>query len=412
MKTNWICLLFSAGLAAAQSQAGLDAVDGRTLLGRVVIAVRDNLARLPNYTCAMTIDRYQQLARSSKSELLDKVRLEVATVGNRELYAWPGSKHFEDRPIHDLVPTGSISTGEFSLFPQTIFLAGVARFQYVGLESLNGRKVHHFIYSVPRSRSKYTIRFPTVQDDVGFAGSSWHDAETLDLVRLEVDIREIPKKLPLSAGRLVIDYARVHVGDGSFLLPQSVDNSFTMEDVEDRNHTTYSGCHEYQSESTISFDSFPAEMTEQPTQEAAPIVMPLGITVESKLETQLDSASLATGDPFEAIITKAIRHKGKLIVPKGAKIHGHISRVVHIQAPYTCVAVELQPESIEYQGREGRFEAEQAPSMISEYLSTGGRQRCLAEGDPGTAMLHIYSSKFHVAGYPIIWQTVLSRSAP
>ena len=151
MRRGWIQLLVCPVIAVAQSQTTPDPAYVRRLLGRIASAVRENIDRLPNYTCNMTVDRYQRAVKSKEPQTMDKVRLEVALVGDHELYAWPGSRHFEERPIRDLVPSGSISTGEFGLLTQSIFLGGVARFQYAGQESLNGHTVHHFL---PVSRQR------------------------------------------------------------------------------------------------------------------------------------------------------------------------------------------------------------------------------------------------------------------
>jgi len=54
--------------------------------------------------------------------------------------------------------------------------------------------------------SQYEISLPAVKDMVGFGGSVLVDACSLDLVRLEIQVREIPKDLRMTAGRTVIDY--------------------------------------------------------------------------------------------------------------------------------------------------------------------------------------------------------------
>ena len=405
MKRSWIQLLVCPIIAVAQTQTTPDPAYVRRLLGRIASAVRENIHRLPNYTCNMTINRYERAVKSKEPETVDRVRLEVAMVGDHELYAWPGSRHFEERPVRTLVPTGSISTGEFGLLTQSIFLGGVAKFQYAGLESLNGHKVYHFLYTVPRAVSKYVVRLPRVQGVVGYGGSAWNDVETLDLVRLEVNFREIPKNLPLSAGHVAIDYARVHVGSGDFLLPQSADESFTVAGWENSNRTFFSGCRTYTTETAISFEDFPSETA--PAARQSPVVIPAGLEVESKLETELDSARLATGDPFEAVVTKPVRRKGEVIAPTGAKIHGHISRVIRVDRPYACTAVVLSPRWIGFEGREGTFAAEQAPSVLTEPSLSGRRDTCRVVPEPGTAMLLIHSKSFHIrGGYPVVWQTL------
>src|SRR5438045_2730322 len=68
----------------------------RLLLAQIKAKMADNLARLPNYTCLQTIERSHRDARKKRFERQDLVRLEVALVGGRERFAWPGANRIDE----------------------------------------------------------------------------------------------------------------------------------------------------------------------------------------------------------------------------------------------------------------------------------------------------------------------------
>jgi hypothetical protein len=401
--TMWLFWLGLCPLAAAQTPESGDSVP---LLERIASIVRENIDRLPNYTCTMTVDRSERVLKTGKAQMADRVRLEVAMVGDQELYAWPGSRSFTNRPIQDIAPAGTFSTGEFGVFLSAIFLSGTAQFVYDGIEDLNGRKVHHFTYRIPRERSKYTVIVPQGKAVVGYEGSVWCDAQSLDLARLEIVMREIPQNLGVSGGRLTIDYARSQVGRGDFLLPQSVDSSFTFEGLDGHNHTSFSGCREYAVESGISFGEVPA--TDAPAlAKPSAAAIPAGVMIESKLETELDMARLAIGDPFEATVTKPARQKNVVVTPKGARIHGHVSAVLTSGKANTCVGVMLHPDWIEFEGREGPFDADQVVPPEPAHGPASPYARCPWQPEAGSALMFMEGGRFaSSSGHSIVWRTV------
>ncbi len=74
----------------------------RQLLSQIKAKMADNLSRLPNYTCLQTIERSHRDARKKRFERQDLVRLEVALVGGRELFAWPGAPMLHDQRTRNL----------------------------------------------------------------------------------------------------------------------------------------------------------------------------------------------------------------------------------------------------------------------------------------------------------------------
>ena len=81
-------LVFLAVLLAQAQQGPSPDV---SLLGKIRSKVAENLRRLPNYTCTQTIVRSLRRKPAAKLQRLDTVRLEIAYVGGKELYGWPGS---------------------------------------------------------------------------------------------------------------------------------------------------------------------------------------------------------------------------------------------------------------------------------------------------------------------------------
>src|ERR1700751_5833663 len=96
------------------------------------------LLRQPNYTCTETVERTRQAA-GSRSRIEDTLRLEVALVDGKEMFAWPGSKQFEDNDLSDLVSTGMFGNGNFAIYARILFLSNVATFQDQGETQLDGR---------------------------------------------------------------------------------------------------------------------------------------------------------------------------------------------------------------------------------------------------------------------------------
>jgi hypothetical protein len=121
----------------------------------------------------------------------------------------------------------------------------------------------------------------------------------------------------------------------------------------------------------------------------------------------LDLARLATGDAFEATVTKAARQKRVVVAPKGARIHGHVSGVLASGKANTCVGVMLHPDWIEFEGRQGAFDADQ---VLPPEVPHGPRNpygRCPWQPEAGSAMVFMEGGRLaSSSGYSIVWRTL------
>ncbi|MEO7142184.1 MAG: hypothetical protein ABI165_01635 [Bryobacteraceae bacterium] len=361
-------LFATLGLCAQSPPLAPDVLN----LAHIRVHMAANLARQPNYTCVETIERFGRSRSSRKFESIDTVKLEVALVGDREMYAWPGAGKFEDTNIGRFVRDGAIGTGYFGMHERSIFLSRAPEFSYKNETRLSGRRVLRYDYRIPLFLSDYHIKVGAREVVVGYHGSFWADAKTLDVLRLDVDADDIPVSLGILEADSRIDYARLRIGAGDFLLPVSSD--LTMSDLwgnASRNLMQFASCHEYTGESALLFtEPAPAAaalalMTARPE-----IEVPAGQVVESELSRQIDSRTAAEGDPVHAVIARDVKRNGAIVIPKGADLTG---RLIRLERMGEMFAVSIVFSDVEFPAGRDRF------SASLESLGAGAR--------PGAAMI-------------------------
>src|ERR1051326_5297991 len=120
------------------------------LLARIKLHMAETLVRQPNYTCLETVERSRRDSATRKFSLEYTMRIEVALVYSKEMFAWPASKQFEDKELRELVPTGTFGNGDFALHARSVFGGNAASYQSRGDVSLEGRNTVRFDYNVAR----------------------------------------------------------------------------------------------------------------------------------------------------------------------------------------------------------------------------------------------------------------------
>jgi hypothetical protein len=227
-------------------------------LARFKQKVRQDLARVPNYTCLETMERSEREPRANAFKPLDTIRLEISSVDGKELVALPGAHRFEDKSLASFVTTGMIGNGVFALNAHNLFVGGSTAFEYRGEENMDGRGAIRYDYRIPQFLSAYRISVLSVSATIATKGSFWFDPVSLDLLRLDVSGDEMPVELGLAEFVIRTYYAHQHIGNSSALLPQRAEMILTHFSGEaGRNVIAFSACREYGSESTISFDPPP-----------------------------------------------------------------------------------------------------------------------------------------------------------
>jgi hypothetical protein len=286
--------------------------------------------------------------RGRPFEPVDRVRLEVALVDGKELFGWPGSNKIAEPDLSNLIGAGgAISNGSFALLAKSVFLSNAAAFTFRGGTELNGATAVRFDYEVAPAVSVYHLEVDGSDAVVGYHGSFWANPDTLDLLRLEIRADHIPAGLGLESTRDAMEYARVRIGSGDFLLPKSSELSMTATSgLEERNHTDFAQCRQFSGESVLSFTD-PDEVKAAPA--PPPVInvdLPADFQSDIVLNTRITSDS-AVGDTVKARLLHSIREHHKILFAKGAILTGYISQLhredgglYHIGISFTDVEYE------------------------------------------------------------------------
>ena len=345
----WL-LGFALSACAAQTQLPREVL----ALARIKQKMAENLARTPDYVCVETIQRSFRPSATRPFSTHDTVQLEVAHVDMKELYAFPGARRFEEKKMSDMVSGGLTSSGEFALHARSVFTNNIAIITYAGQEDLDGRRALRYDYRISLLFSGWTIHFAGQSGQVASCGSFWADADSLDLLRLDVHADDIPPDVLISAAATRIEYARLRIGGSDVLLPQSAELILTdMLGRESRNRTEFSNCRKYQAESALSFqEPLPGPPAPKPL---AQFELPAGRSFTIQLQTPIDSDKAQVGGLITATLQSEVRHRGQSLVPKGALLKGRIRRLEKYSTPTPHFIVGLEFSELEFDGRSARF---------------------------------------------------------
>ncbi len=393
------CLVVLAGsaLMGAQDQAPL--APEVLQLARIRDKMLLNLSRQPNYTCVETVERSHRAAPSRRFQLLDTIRLEVALVDGKEMFGWPGSKTFQDTELRNIVTTGAIGNGNFALHARAIFGGFSAQFTYRGADDSGVR----YDFNVPLFSSGYKIRVSEREAIVGYHGSVWVDPESLDVRKLEVIADDIPARLGLADATDRMDYARMKIGDGEFLLPESSELTMTdLDGSENRNRVRFTNCRQFAGESVLTFDEAP-ESKEEQLAPVAEIVLPQDLALRLTLIDDVDMKNAAVGDQIDARLENDLRHKGKLLFSRGATVHGRITRMERHE-DYTDFGLEFS--EIEAKGLRAKLKAKLEDVVGLDPFAPKIRRSGATAAKPGEGLIPLNPTRRRLLhGIVMFWRT-------
>lgn len=329
-------VLYLAGACLSLAQRPTpERIEG--ILARIRQQMAGNLAGLPNYTCLETIDRTVR-TRAGEPLFADRLKAEVALIGRKEMFAWPGSSRFEYSSLDEMVTGGASGFGGFAGWTLAVFQSGQPTFSLAGEEARNGRRTLRLDFRVPLLGSGYRLRVAGREATAPYSGSAWIDAESMQVARIQVRAGETG--LPLQSAGQATDYARTRIGESEFLLPAVSELVIVdLEGNEHRNSIRFSGCRQYGAESSISFDA-PASATAAPAAGERELRLPAGVELDLRLETPIVFGTSAVGDPVTARLDRTVK-AGGIVMQKGAAVGGRIVRLEQVHRPDKHVVIGL-----------------------------------------------------------------------
>jgi hypothetical protein len=347
--------------------------DPTEVLMRVRDQVLEHGQRIPNHTCVETVDRerYARIGDAPKScdavlarrrvpnfssqlrlSTTDRLRLDVAFAGDREIYSWAGANKFDDGDIDELIPEGAMGTGPFATFLLSIFIDRAPRFVFEGETPLAGRTLYEYSFQVPREESHYRHKAGKEWVIIGYSGRLLVEPQTGELVRMTVRTQELPPETQSCEVDTSMDYGKVRLSGADFLLPKSTRQRFIARDgSESENQYAFSECRDFQAESSIVFGG--GERSAGRAQKVGFTAMPqwpAGLPVNVDVTTTIDSDRAAAGDRIEGRLALPIRDQnGHTLAPQGAKVVGRLMRV-EVRQSSPQVTIALRWETLELEG--------------------------------------------------------------
>ena len=333
------CVLVILGALCLRAQTSLP--PDLDALSKIRMRMIFNLKHQPNYTCVETIERSMRLKSTARFKIVDTLRLEVALVDGREMFAWPGSRRFDDFDVTKIVTSGAIGNGNFATHARALFETRAATFHYVGVVDFEKKKAIRFDYEVPQMLSGYRVRTASASAIVAYHGSFFADPGTFDMEQIEVMAGEIPPELMLTSTADKIGYAVARIGDADFLLPSESDLTMVnLNGSENHNHVRFTGCRQYSGESVITFGEAPESAPAVPSLPAREFDLPEGLDIRLVLAKSVDLRKAAIGDPVPARVDHDVKKNGELVIPKGAMASGRITRIEKYDR-YSIVGIEF-----------------------------------------------------------------------
>ena len=320
VRLAWAPLVLIASAVSGILSAGDATIPPEVLrIARMRQFMTENQRAAQSFTCLQTIERSRS-GKDGKWRRDDIVRLEIALVNGKEVYSLPGDAEFGDKEIGDFVGSGTIGNGTFSSFATAVFVGNTPRHEYLGEETILGRRAYRYRYSVPLQLSGYILNINGYSGNAAYGGSFWLDAKTQEPLRLIVDAQDIAPYMPVKFVTHTIDFTRVRASGDSILLPQTTDTVLTFwDDSKSWNHTEYTHWRRYQGEVAIIFDDL---LTTRQTREH--VKLPAGLELEVRFLADLNLTDLSTGDVISATVNRDAVLNKRVVVPRESIVTGRL----------------------------------------------------------------------------------------
>ncbi len=251
------------------------------ILSRALAKLAGTGLRLLQYTCLETIERtyYSEPVKKLGMDLMteaptgscggrgfskdghlaldmeDRLRLEVAVAGGKEIHSWAGASGFDSRSVFELVRNGPKSTGAFGTVLIDIFENPGAHYTFAGRKSEGAQDLIEYAFEVSLEASHFFVSAGNEWKRTAYRGSFEIDAANAELARVNLETAELAPETQMCRLRTVTDYRYAQIGNGQFLIPRKSEfDTVAPNASETRSVTTFSACHEYTAESSLVFD--------------------------------------------------------------------------------------------------------------------------------------------------------------
>ncbi len=404
------------------------------LLAKIKRKTVEDLSRVASFTCLATYTRAERSNENRAFVRVDQVRAEIAYVNGQELFALPGSPHFDSESLAQIVGTGLVGSGEFIAHARSVFISDAGAIRFGAMEEYLSRPAVRYDFQISPSFSGYRLTVPEGTAILGLKGSFWADRRSNDLLALSISGDEIPPRLGVRSIQTEIEYRRTRISAASpILIPQSAATTLVYTSAQEKRYDVqYTHCREYAANSTISFD--PPQQGRAPAAPRPPaeFSIPALLVCRTRLVTPIDSDKTSVGDSISANIAYDVRRKGEIVLPAGALLTGRI-RVLQKDAANRFL-VGLEFTDVTFDGKHARFFADlqgidqtggvrmllqsaktntnehvvRAPGQVYGTVELETRENTLPPQLPGVATFFVLKTqRFELpSGFEMEWRTI------
>jgi len=246
----------ASAAAAPPSAPALPPINPRqAFVEKARAAAGSYVEHLPNYVVQQVVTRYVSQTRVPSWSVIDNISAEVVYENQKESYrnlainGKPSKKAPEE--------TGAWSTGEFGTILRNLFDPGTdADFKFRQEDTIAHKSASVYKFSVVRARSSWKIWVPGQYILPAYQGSVWLDKENGNVLRIEMQAKEIPEEFPRISVESAVDYEYISLGTPEkFLLPVHAEvlSCDRNSNECDRNVIEFRNYHKFTGESTIKF---------------------------------------------------------------------------------------------------------------------------------------------------------------
>ena len=309
----------------------------------------DTLNTTPDFICSVSIDRTERMGNGTPATL-PPLHVNAGIINGKEIYALPSTDAEQDILRKVLSLYSKAGTGSFAMYARAVFLTTEATFYYVPEESKDGRTLSRLDFAMPREVSHHSLNNAGRPVDLGYSGSIWTDPHNLEVARLLLQTDDIPEDLGIKTVTQTIDYGRTSILGTTALLPTATD--LTLRELSGRELRItgrFSDCHQFSSKRGEQFveNGLGAPVTASPESPAASSthglpsieeLLPAKTRFEMMLEDPIDERTTTEKSKLSFTVLQDVKKDGKVILPKGAKATGHVTRILRQTYPiFTAV---------------------------------------------------------------------------
>lgn len=332
----WLLCWVTAYLAAASGASA------QAPVRRIRQKMTDSLSNTPDFVCAVTIERTERMGRGAPVKLLPLGAI-TGMVNGKEVFALPSSEEEKTRLREVLAVFDKAGTGSFAVYSRAVFLTDAATFYDVGDETKDGQRLSREDFTMPRETSTYTPNMNGKTVTLGYSGSIWTEPGGVDVARLALQADNIPPDLGIKAVTQTFEYGHARMAGATVVVPAAMGLTLTEQSGRETRLTAqFSDCHQYLAKRGDLFvetapgpPAAPAKGSGEasaPKASSAPEpsgpLLPAKLILDTILAESIDERTMTPGSNLSFTILKDVKKGGKVIVPKGAPVAGHITRII------------------------------------------------------------------------------------